>query len=966
MKSVFYVMALAGALFLGSPNVYAGIDNLLPLPKRVVYDRGALRLGQGVKITDPTGCQLLRDILAEAGCDTADGATRVDVSLVDSIPGQYDYDLAGYDNEAYRLRVTAGGVEIEAVTGTGVIRAAQTLGQLMESDADGTLADAIPLVEITDWPAFKLRGYMHDVGRSFIEPETLKRHLRLLSRFKVNTFHWHMTENQAWRFEVKAYPELTSAGSMTRFPGKYYTQEQIREVIAEARRCGVTIIPEIDMPGHSEAFERAMGCEMQSPRGKEILLTVLEEVAALFDLEPYIHIGADEKTITDPTFLPAMTAKVHSLGKKVVCWNPIRGVAIGPTSGFDMTQMWSTAGRAISGMPNIDCRYNYTNHFDVFADLAGIYMSNIYYADKGSAELAGTISAPWNDRLTLTEEDIIRQNNFYANVLASAERAWKGGGEEYIETGGTTLPVSGPVYDEFADWERRFLFHKSASLSGEPIPYVRQTNVRWMITDPFPNGGNASMSFPPETALAPQYEYDGASYGASPAVGAAVYLRHTWGTTVPSFYPVTYDPGHTAYAYTWVYSPTARRAGALIEFQNYSRSEKDAAPDHGEWDRKGSRIWLNDSPIEPPVWDNSGVAVTTNEVPLRNENFTARKPTAVSLRAGWNKVLIKLPYVNAPGVRLNKWLFTFVITDLDGRDAMPDLIYSPSRSFSPEAEILAGRVNEVRAFVNAEVRDLPGYYAGSDASRSLEALADQIEATLGEDLPAATRSEQLGALDAAFAAFRSSYRQAGMARPHPGAGYYLSTPLRGGRYLTSAGAGQGVMGEASPSGRGAWLFNERPDGSFDIVNYSDGSFLSPDAAFNTQVTTAATAASRGWRILPADATGYAIIATDTGAQLNQTNAGLGWKIYNWGNGTNITDTGCKYQFAESPFTGLDDVASESPFEVTSGQGWLSTTGPATVYDLRGRALVRCNGHLPILPGLYIVTDGRLTRKVSVL
>ncbi len=138
-----------------------------------------------------------------------------------------------------------------------------------------------------------------------------------------------------------------------------------------------------------------------------------------------------------------MTAKVHELGKKVVCWNPISGVSISANSGFDMTQMWSTSGRVISGMPNIDCRYNYTNHFDVFADLVGIYKSSIYYSDRGTDEIAGTISAPMERPQDPSQEDIIAQNNFYANVIASAERAWIGGGKQYIEQGGTTLPNSG-------------------------------------------------------------------------------------------------------------------------------------------------------------------------------------------------------------------------------------------------------------------------------------------------------------------------------------------------------------------------------------------------------------------------------------------------------------------------------------------------------------------------------------------
>ena len=250
--------------------------------------------------------------------------------------------------------------------------------------------------------------------------------------------------------------------------------------------------------------------------------------------------------------------------------------------------------KKVTGLPNIDCRYNYINHFDVFADLVGIYKSSVYYAEKGSSEVAGEITAVWNDRYVKTEEGIMRQNNVYANVLASTERAWKGGGKQYIENGGTTLPNVGDEYDEFADWERRFLFHKAHSLKDENIPYVRQTNVRWLITDAFPNGGTASKVLPPETeGLKDSYVYDGHTYRTKRATGAGIYLRHTWGTTVPAFYK---NPqlNYTAYAWTYVYSPVEQEAGALIEFQNYGRSEKDSAPVNGSWDRKGSHIWLND------------------------------------------------------------------------------------------------------------------------------------------------------------------------------------------------------------------------------------------------------------------------------------------------------------------------------------------------------------------------------------
>lgn len=666
---------LFAILVLSFSEAYARSVHLLPRPQQLfIKEEGYFELNRPVSLSDPTHCTLLLDFLETTGCSVdPDASASIEVALVECIDGSSDYELAGYPNEAYSLNVTEDSISISAVTPTGVIRAVSTLFQL----AEGYHGHArIEVLFMKDWPAFKLRGFMHDTGRSFITVDEIKKELDLLSIFKINTFHWHLTENQAWRFEVKAYPQLTSASSMTRFAGQYYTQDQCREVEAYAAERGIVIIPEIDMPGHSEAFTRAMGHSMQTERGVDELRVILDEVADVFHRAPYIHIGADEQTITYPGFLDTIIDEVHALGKRVIVWNPISGVTISPDSGIDMTQMWSTAGRVVRGIPSIDCRYNYTNHFDVFADLVGIYKSNIYYRSCGSPDVAGTISAYWNDRKMPNEKDILSQNNFYANVLASAERAWIGGGKRYIEEGGVVLPNEGDEYEEYADWEHRFLYHKAHRLSGEPIPYVKQTHVRWCVTDAFPNNGDAKASFPPEIeGPRDSYNYEGETYNTSVLTGAGIYLRHTWGDIVPAHFKGT-QPNVTAYAWTFVYSPESREAGALIEFQNYSRSEKDLAPEAGRWDRKGSRIWINDVEIFPPAWANSGKDIT-HETNLMNENMTARSPQKVYLKVGWNKVFLKLPYVPVQGIRLNKWMFTFVLTDLDGRNALDDIIYSP-------------------------------------------------------------------------------------------------------------------------------------------------------------------------------------------------------------------------------------------------------------------------------------------------
>ena len=937
MKRLFKAAVIAVAMCLPAATM-AKITHLLPKPQQIEAQSGsAFTLGRAVAITDPTNSTALQKFFTDNGCTIATDGAPVTVTLVSSIEGAYDYPLAGYENEAYTLEITADAINITAVTKTGVIRAAQTLTQLAEG-YEGT--PALEALTMKDWPAFKLRGYMHDVGRSFIEIETLKKHIDLLARFKVNTFHWHMTENQAWRFEVKAYPQLTSDAAMTRFPGKYYTQEQCRELQDYAKERGVIVIPEIDMPGHSQAFKTAMGHSMQTDQGVQELQVILEEVAATFPDAPYIHIGADEETISYPNFLKIMTDKVHSLGKKVVVWNPINGVTITTSIGADMTQMWSSRGAVVNGMPNIDCRYNYTNHFDVFADLVGIYKSNIYYTDKGNENVAGTISAPWNDRKTPTEVDIIAQNNFYANVIASAERAWIGGGKQYIEKGGTTLPNSGEEYEEFADWERRFLFHKANSLKDEPIPYVKQTNVRWRITDPFPNGGDMNASFAPETeGLKESYTVNGTTYGTGIATGAGIYLRHTWGNnTVPTYYGSTNHSNSTAYAWTYIYSDKEQIVGAQIEFQNYGRSEKDTAPDAGKWDRKGSRIWLNDTEILPPTWDNTGVSIN-NEVDLKNENFTARKPVQVTLKQGWNKVFIKLPYVGASGVRLNKWMFTFVLTDLEGKNAVDGLIYSPNKMLDEAAEQLLATINEAKKYIAESTGDAIGLYHPSIANE-LNDIISTIELTLDDVMTSEERAQQIAQLNAALEAFKAALATAMPNGPKTDAYYTMCTPQRDNRYATSNGANAEMTGNATVTDASKWKFVARADGKYNIVNFANQTYISPNSSNNTALRTQASEPSSGWELKPAATQGLVVIVSGS-VQFNQTNSGLGYKVYNWGDGTNTSDTGCQYLLEETEVTqpgggnsGETTEGEKTEIEILASKGTFTASNAAKTWHSR--------------------------------
>ena len=127
--------------------------------------------------------------------------------------------------------------------------------------------------------------------------------------------------------------------------------------------------------------------------------------------------------------------------------------------------------------------------------------------------MAGVILAVWNDRLVQPEENMIRENHLYPNMLAIADRAWRGGGYEYFDKEGTNLSSEDSrAYTSFAEFEQRMLWHKEHHFKGYPFSYVKQTNVKWRITDAFPNNGDLNSVFPPETALQNSYTYDGKTY----------------------------------------------------------------------------------------------------------------------------------------------------------------------------------------------------------------------------------------------------------------------------------------------------------------------------------------------------------------------------------------------------------------------------------------------------------------------
>lgn len=579
------------------------------------------------------------------------GELTVEEKYVSQIEG------AKFQEEAYHLLITRKGILLEATTPKGMYWGRQTLEQLKTTKNKKIY---LPQCEITDWPAFRIRGFMHDVGRSYIPVEELKREISLLSRYKINVFHWHLTENQAWRLESKRYPELNAPENMEREKGKFYTLEEARQLVEFCKQHQVLLIPEIDMPGHSAAFVRTFKTDMQSEKGTQILKDIIDEVCATFDV-PYLHIGTDEVQFTNPDFVPMMVKYIRDKGKKVISYNPGWNYKPGE---IDMAQLWSYRGKAQKGIPAIDCRYHYANHFDTYADLVAMFNSRIYNQPEGSDDLAGCIVAFWNDRYIDNTPQLLAENNFYPYMLTLAERAWRGGGNCYFDGKGTLLWEDEPeLLAAFKEFEDRLLWQKNTWLKEVPFPYVRQTQSEWQITDAFPNGGDLNKVFPPEEKEDSVYQYEGKTYKTRKIIGNGIYLRHVWGTLVPGFYANPQE-NYTAYATRWIYSPKERKTKLALEFQNYSRSESDLAPRQGTWDYKCSRAWLNGQEIMPPVWKNTNTE-RSNEITLKNENYMSRPAIDITLKKGWNKLMLKLPVgkFSSKETRLVKWMFTAALVD---------------------------------------------------------------------------------------------------------------------------------------------------------------------------------------------------------------------------------------------------------------------------------------------------------------
>jgi len=631
------------------PYLYSieGKPSIIPLPQKIAWHTGyfQLHLASSIIVNDAAlaaEARFLKEMIADNGTqlEIKNKAKNSEVFIELQLKKNDSLNAA---SESYNLKVSEKKILLSASSAHGIFNGIQTLRQLMR---DGAVIDAC---EITDQPAFSWRGYMIDVGRNYMSMKLLKEQIDVMARYKLNVFHFHATEDIAWRIAIKQYPQLTAPENMLRNKGQYYAESEIQELIAYCKERHITFVPEIDMPGHSAAFKRAMKTDMQNDSGITYVKNILKEFCTTYDV-PYIHIGADEVKITNKKFIPEVTAYIESLGKKVIGWQPG-----GNFNDNTIRQLWMDDNSHLNSEKNIqyiDSRHLYLNHMDPLESVVTIFNRKICEKEKGDSAAIGATLCMWHDRAIGREEDILTMNPVYPGILAFAERTWRGGGQigwiAHIDDGDVKL---------FADFENRLLENKKLHFKSKPFPYVKQTNISWNLYGPYFNGGDLFKAFEVENSLWQQSK----KQPVKQITGGTIVLKHWWAPLIKGAVDKP-EENTTWYATTTIWSDEEVTKDFWIGFNNISRSPASDSPPMDGWDNKGSAVWVNGKLISPPVWKRPGQKGNA-EIPLIDEGYEYRTPAKIKLLKGFNTVLLKLPVGSFKAKDWQnpvKWMFTFV------------------------------------------------------------------------------------------------------------------------------------------------------------------------------------------------------------------------------------------------------------------------------------------------------------------
>ncbi|WP_420461373.1 family 20 glycosylhydrolase [Neolewinella sp.] len=365
---------------------------------------------------------------------------------------------------AYRIDFSDGQIEIQASEREGMLNAAKTLEQVLHFSGADVGAVYIAEGTIDDQPRFPYRGYMLDVARHFFPADTVKQVVDRIAAYKINHLHLHLSDDQGWRIEIKGYPRLTEVGAATEVdgtPGGFYTQEEYRDLVEYAMRKGITVIPEIDMPGHTNAALSAYpilnveGKAVEPYSGTKVgfstfdvdqdsvytfINDVVKQLAALTP-GPYFHLGGDESNATDHEdyvrFVNEVQQIVRSHGKSPIGWDE---VATSELAEGTIVQFWAHPENALraqqGGNPIImspatrtylDMQYDTASriglHWAAYIPLDSAYLWDPATQAEGisDGDILGIEAPLWSETVrTLEDIDYLT----FPRLLALAEVGW--------------------------------------------------------------------------------------------------------------------------------------------------------------------------------------------------------------------------------------------------------------------------------------------------------------------------------------------------------------------------------------------------------------------------------------------------------------------------------------------------------------------------------------------------------------
>ena len=560
---------------------------------------------------------------------------------------------------SYTLSTKGKKAILRAASRQGLVHARATLAQLSGVTPEEMFHKnafrgvQIPDVVIVDSPAFPIRGFMHDNGRNFRDIETLKKELNLLAYYKINVFHWHLTDNPAWRIECHAYPQLNDPQYQRqgRDEGKFYTYDQIREVIAYAKERGIMVIPEIDMPGHSQYFNKTFGFGMASPEGMKVLEDCLHEFMQEIPAEdcPYIHIGSDEVYIADPKgFMTFCEGIVKADGRIPLAWYP--GL---PSSEETISQVWSEAGRMSIGEsfagPYLDSYMGYLNLGNPLINTSNFFLHQLCSVEEYDDKALGGILCLWNDVRVDDKSKLFSHNGMPEGLLSFAESSWKGG-KGYGWHNQNLLPgPDSPAHGALQRFEKKIACHRDALIKEWDMRWVANSHIPWKVSIA-DQDGNEILSGVEAWGGCIDLNALCRANGIAPG---AERIEATMTTELS----VSRDTVITAW----------------VGFDSPARSNRmsDGIGEQGKWEGS-ARVFAEDTEIFPPKpWNEPGKYrfhfhtwhKEPNEMPYTDEQFFwTREPAQIPLKAGKNTITISCPRVFNAAI----WIAAFVPMTQDG------------------------------------------------------------------------------------------------------------------------------------------------------------------------------------------------------------------------------------------------------------------------------------------------------------